>query len=210
MDLILLTISREAEIPEWWHTMARALGVSFSLWQPAPEAGYVEAVLDDTLRTYHDIFTRTIDDDPYLLRLDDDEWLTEAAAAWLRTGDFASAPIWKFPRIHRWGDGTQWVDHPQLFPDWQTRLSRLSLAGGRGVIHAGSPHGGGDVVPDLCAIVHDKFLKPIEERRRIAAAYDAVMEGAGTGGFKVFNLPEEVIDVITLHEFTEAPSWRPR
>jgi hypothetical protein len=77
---------------------------------------------------------------------------------------------------------------PQLWPDAQTRLSIRAKAGGRDVIHSGSPHGGGEMAPVL--IEHHVFLvRSREEREAKVARYDAIAQGAGTS-FLPFIVPE--------------------
>jgi hypothetical protein len=132
-----------------------------------------------------------------VLRLDDDETASPAMVKWLLDGMWQTADHWKFPRMNLWLDREQKVenvlalDTPQLFPDHQTRLSRVDLAGGRTHVHAGSPHGGGEEAS--ACIYHWKFIvKTYAERLAIAQSYDKVAQGAGTGGMKVFSLPEDV------------------
>ena len=128
----------------------------------------------------------------HVLRLDDDETVSPAMAKWLRDGEWQAHDHWKFPRMNMWSakSGIVALGTLQLFPDHQTRLSRVDLAGGRNHIHAGSPNGGGEEAP-VC-IYHWKFVeKTYEQRRAIAESYDRVQPGAGTGGMLAFSLPED-------------------
>lgn len=144
-------------------------------------AGYLESVHDMVL---------THCTGRYVLRLDDDEAVSPAMERWLVAREYLSAPHWKFPRAHLFGSRDRVLMHPQLWPDHQTRLSLKSMAGGRNHIHAGSPFGGGAEAPVV--IEHWKYLvKTIEERREIAARYDSIQMGAGTGGMLAFNVPED-------------------
>ena len=155
--------------------------------------GYIESVLDEALGFC------TGD---YVLRLDDDESASPAMVAWLKSGEYHSKPHWKFPRANLWGDGEHFIVTPQLWPDVQTRLSRRELAGGRNLIHAGSPHGGGTQAP--CAIEHHKFLvKSLAERREIVRRYDSIQPGAGTS-FAAFSVPEDAYDEVPLGRFDES------
>jgi hypothetical protein len=156
--------------------------------------GFVESVLDEAIRHC------TGD---YVLRLDDDEKCSPAMGRWLAEGAYLAAPHWKFPRAHLWYQletfreiRAEFITHPLLFPDHQTRLSHRGLAGGRNLIHAGSPHGGGEIAP-VC-IEHWKFLvKTVEERRAIAKRYDEIQPGAGTN-FLAFSVPEDAFESIPL------------
>lgn len=144
--------------------------------------GYIESVLDTALS-----FTTR----PYVLRLDDDESMSGAMVQWLEASRYTEQNHWKFARAHLYGDTQHYLQHPQLWPDHQTRLSVREYAGGRSSIHAGSPFGGGHVAP--CVLLHHKFLvKTYEERRAIADRYDGIQRGAGrAGGMVAFQLPED-------------------
>lgn len=141
--------------------------------------GYIESVLDQSLEAC------TGD---YILRLDDDELVSEAMREWLRSGAWTSADHWEFPRMHLWNDGVLLT--PQLFPDHQTRLSVKSKSGGRHGVHAGSPFGGGETAP-VCLEHHKFVIKSHEMRLAIAQNYDRYCQGYGTGNMKPFSLPEE-------------------
>jgi hypothetical protein len=144
--------------------------------------GFIESVLDEALS-----FCRA----DYVLRLDDDERCSECLEEWLRDGAYYEYDHWKFPRAHLWPSKDTYIANAPLWPDHQTRLSTKAKSGGRHTIHAGSPFGGGQLAPAV--IEHHKFLvKSAAERLNIAAKYDAVHPGYGTGGFLPFNLPEIV------------------
>lgn len=151
-------------------------------------SGYVESVLDQAL---------TFCSGDYVLRVDDDESVSPALEAWFAEGGFEAADNWKFPRLHLWDaervPGVRAsrgvLMTPHLFPDYQTRLSVRAKAGGRRGVHAGSPHGGGEIAP--AALRHHKFVvKSRAERERIARTYDDYCEGYGTGNMLPFSLPE--------------------
>lgn len=158
-------------------------------WTKAPvivivkSKGYIESVLDVVLRRCTG---------RYVLRLDDDEQCSPAMVSWLVSEAYTTAKHWKFPRAHVWGDERTMLLHPALWPDHQTRLSLRELAGGRTVIHCGSPYGGGT---DAGVVIeHHKFLvKSLEERRAIVRRYDGVAAGAGSC-MAVFSTPEDVVD----------------
>lgn len=142
-------------------------------------AGYIESILDAAI-------AETSGD--YVLRLDDDETCPELAG-WLMKGGHLSADHWSFARKHLWQDG-YYISSAPLYPDLQTRLSVRAKAGGRNTLHVGSPFGAGNTAP--VAIWHHKFrLKSPATRRKIAASYDEVIDGGGTGNWMAFNLPED-------------------
>lgn len=156
--------------------------------QRVQSEGYLESVLDVALEFC------TGD---YVLRLDDDERCSPAMQVWLNGLQYTHLPHWKFARAHMWWDNKTVILHPQLWPDHQTRLSVRKQAGQRRWIHSGSPWGGGTLAPVV--IEHHKFLvKTAEERRAIAARYDSIQAGAGTGGMLAFNVPEDCPDITTF------------
>jgi hypothetical protein len=142
--------------------------------------GFIESVLDKAL-SYCE--TR------YIFRIDDDEKFSPSLIEWLKSGAYREHDHWKFPRVHLWGDTEHFINAAPLYPDHQTRLSTKDKSGGRTTVHAGSPYGGGH----LCShpIEHHKFLiKTREQRLTIAAGYDAITPGFGSGGMLAFNDPE--------------------
>lgn len=144
----------------------------------------LEDVLDDAIAACSD---------GWILRLDDDELPSPEMLDWLRAGRFIAGRHWAFPRMHLWPDEHSFITTAPLWPDVQTRLSMKELAGGRSVIHQGSPFGTGKVAP--VAIEHHKFIvRPLEERRALVDRYDAIDAGAGSR-FAAFSLPEELADV---------------
>jgi hypothetical protein len=158
---------------------------------PVHSRGYLESVHDEAISA---VMT------PYVLRLDDDEKASPAMVDWLMDRAYRACDHWKFPRANLWTP-TAYISSAPLWPDHQTRLSVKKKALGRTAIHAGSPHGGGRPAP--VAIEHYKFVvKSRAERLQIAHQYDKVLTGGGTGGMKVFNLPEDVYTEIPLE------AWR--
>lgn len=143
-------------------------------------AGYLESVLEQAL---------SFCSRDYVLRLDDDEACAPGMVRWLTARGYEGANHWKFSRVHLWESEHLALVTPQLWPDMQTRLSVMHLAGSRSSIHAGSPFGGGHEAP--CSIVHWKFVvKSLEERRAVVARYDRIQEGAGSS-FRPFSCPED-------------------
>lgn len=142
--------------------------------------GYIESVLDMAI---------DVTSGAYVLRMDDDESISPEMMSWLLHGKYKSGDHWAFPRKHLWQDGYYIASQP-LYPDLQTRLSTREKSGGRHGVHDGSPYGTGKVAD--VSIWHHKFrLRNLPERRKIAAKYDQLREGGGTGLWHAFNLPEE-------------------
>lgn len=113
--------------------------------------GYLESVLDDAVAKC---------EDGYILRLDDDERVSDGMYGWLLERSYEQHDHWAFPRANLWPDENQRLDGnvngAVLWPDLQTRLSVKAKSGGRTRIHQGSPHGRGEVAPVV--IEHHKLL----------------------------------------------------
>jgi hypothetical protein len=149
--------------------------------------GYIESVLDQAVHVCSGDF---------ILRLDDDESCSGSLVQWLSDKAYLHADHWKFPRMHLWPDEQHYITNMPLWPDHQTRLSVRAKSGGRHTIHAGSPFGGGEECP--YPIRHHKFIvKTPAQRRAIAARYDAVGPGLGTGAMLPFNVPEDILQLET-------------
>lgn len=143
--------------------------------------GYLESTLNSALAYC---------EGDYVLRIDDDECVSLMMRMWLHSNIWLSHDHWEFPRVHMWDNCNSVLMMPQLFPDFQTRLSIKAKAGDRFGVHAGSPFGGGERAPAV--IEHHKFvIKDYETRREIAAVYDNYSPGYGTGNMKPFSLPED-------------------
>jgi hypothetical protein len=156
-------------------------------------AGYLESVHDTVL---------SVCGGDYVLRLDDDETCSMELRGWLARKGYATHRHWRFPRQHLWESTEQYIVHPNLWPDDQTRLSQREFAGGRTAIHCVSPFGKGIRAPGT--ILHHKFLiRPLAERIAIAARYEAVRKGAGTGKFLVFATPELAIEHLDVRPVAE-------
>src|SRR5262245_28616358 len=98
--------------------------------------GFIESVLDQALT-----YIRS----GYVLRLDDDELPSAGMIRWLEDGEFRRAEHWSFPRVHLFRDRRHALLTHHLYPDHQTRLSIKAKAGGRTMIHCGSPFGYGEI-----------------------------------------------------------------
>lgn len=147
--------------------------------------GSIESVLDQAIEN-------TSGD--YILRLDDDESISSDMVDWLREERYLSHPHWKFPRAHLFSSINRAIVNPPLWPDYQTRLSTRTLSGQRHVIHCPSPFGGGEEAPKGCMIIHHKFIvKSLAERQLIMDRYNSISPDKGDD-FKVFSVPERVID----------------
>jgi hypothetical protein len=152
--------------------------------------GYIESVLDEGINACRG---------EYVLRMDDDEVITPAMSMWLHERLYEAHPAWKFATANMWQDDKSFIFNAPLWPDHHDRLALKQYAGGRGK----TPHAGA-VYPGVLAPVvfeHHKFLvKSYDERVQIAARYDAIGQGLGTGGMTAFTLPERAFDSLLLGE----------
>lgn len=156
--------------------------------------GYIESVLDTAINCCGG---------RYILRIDDDEFMSAEMQKWVVDEKYTESDHWKFPRAHLWGNRNQFIDMAPLWPDHQTRLSVRKKSGNRTFIHAGSPFGGGKLAPVL--LEHGKFLvKSKEERKAIADRYDSFGVGLGSHGMLPFNLPEEAYASLEVRNLGEA------
>lgn len=129
--------------------------------------GYIESVLDEALTYTHG---------DYILRIDDDESLSEGLVDWLKQEQYRSHDHWRFPRPHLWQDEYHYLTSPYLYPDYQTRLSVRDKSGGRVGLHALSPYGSGVLAP--YPIYHHRFLvRNREQRKEIARKYELIEKG---------------------------------
>lgn len=166
--------------------------------------GYLESSLNSALAYC---------DGDYVLRIDDDEYMSTAMEKWLENDSWLEHDHWEFPRAHLWDNCDSVLMMPQLFPDYQTRLSIRAKAGNRFGVHAPSPFDGIKRAPVI--IEHHKFvIKDYETRRQIAAVYDNYSPGYGTGNMKVFSLPEDaykgqIVKMVALWngEIPFTPDW---
>lgn len=144
------------------------------------EATHLEQILDDAVAKC---------DDGYILRLDDDERVSNGMYQWLLAHRYEEADHWAFPRANLYPD----EEHRAggiLWPDLQTRLSVKEKSGGRNRIHVGSPFGTGEVAPVV--IEHHKFLvRPLMDRIAQAREYERILVGAGRSKeYGPFQTPE--------------------
>lgn len=147
---------------------------------PVESRGYIESVLDVAVAACPD---------GYVLRMDDDERISDGMLEWLDACRYHAADHWAFPRMHLWPDERHYITNRPLWPDLQTRLSVKAKAGGRPVIHQGSPHGTGRVAEEI-VIEHHKFLvRDRAERERLLEHYERLQPGAGAN-FAPFSVPE--------------------
>lgn len=148
---------------------------------PINSMGYLESVLDEVTKLV---------DTPYVLRLDDDERMSQSLLWWLKSGEYTRYDIVTFPRANLWGDREHFLKEEPWWMDAQTRLGKVEKMLGRDRIHKGNPAGSGITVP--YAIEHHKFLvRDYAERLKIAEQYEKVQPGAGKGEYLPYNLPED-------------------
>jgi len=132
----------------------------------------------------------------YVLRLDDDETLSPQAILCVaellpKKND---TNVYAFPRANLWGDERHGIFSGDLFPDPQVRLMPRNREC-RTKVHEG-------IMPDVMLsgmILHHKFLlKSCDERRAIAARYEAKQHGCGTGHYLQFSVPEDCFEIKTF------------
>lgn len=130
----------------------------------------------------------------WILRLDDDEKVSNALLTWLITGAYKQGNLYAFPRIYMYPDADHFIANEGMWPDLQTRLGKKELMEGYTYVHAGNPNGTGVVVP--YAIEHHKLLvRDFRERQKIGERYEQCRPGAGTRPeYARYNLPELFYD----------------
>lgn len=136
----------------------------------------------------------------YVLRLDDDETLSPAAILKVDSAMRADPEgrIFALPRANLIENDRTAIISGSLFPDFQVRLMPRE-AEIRTLLHEGLPANA--MIKGM--ILHHKFLiKTIEERRALAASYEAHRDGCGSGHYLQFSVPEDVFDEIEVQSFT--------
>jgi len=139
----------------------------------------------------------------YLLRLDDDEVVSDALEDWLYVRGYESGELYSFPRVYMIRDKQHVLMNEGMYPDLQTRLGKREKMLGINHIHAGNPNGPGQVIP--FAIEHHKLLvKSYEQRKAIADRYEAIRPGAGSlPEYARYNLPEMFYMHYDVQEYTD-------
>jgi hypothetical protein len=152
--------------------------------------GYLESVLDKAVSACSG---------DYVLRLDDDETASAALENWLQDGEFAD-DVYTFPRLNLWKKG-RIIRTPPLYPDYQTRFTTRTKAGGRNQIHTGCPFGTGTLINK--PIVHHKFIvRDYDDRMKIAMQYEETRAGAGFGiTYQPYNLPERSFKSLEVQDW---------
>lgn len=185
LTILCVTLGEVRALPflDAFRAMAGILRAECVIYRDDGAHGYAEPVLPLAVEQCHG---------EYVLRVDDDEQCSESLIAWLATRAYRDASQWWFPRVHLWENTeTAIVNHP-LWPDQQTRLTLWELSMDRPRVHASSPHGLGQQGSGV--LIHHKFLvRSLDERRRLAAHYDRIQPGAGSGKFRVCHTPEDVL-----------------
>jgi hypothetical protein len=156
---------------------------------PVHSKGYLESVLNE-------VISRCSGD--WILRLDDDESMSEKLFDTLQHLDELKGDVFNLPRFNLWQDENHYIVNDPLFPDVQTRLAIREKSNWQDIIHCGGLYGG-QVID--APIYHHKFLvKTRNERMAIAKRYEQIKSGAGYGPYKVFSLPEDCLEYIHLGE----------
>jgi hypothetical protein len=138
----------------------------------------------------------------WVLRLDDDEMVSMALEAWLLTGTYQTGNLYAFPRVYLYPDKDHFIANPGIWPDLQTRLGRKELMLGCNTVHAGNPNGTGRIVP-YALEHHNLLVKSLDDRRKIAARYEAIRPGAGSlPEYAQYNLPEDFYPEFIVKEYS--------
>jgi hypothetical protein len=138
----------------------------------------------------------------WVLRLDDDERISDSLLTWLMTGAYTSGRLYAFPCVYPYPDTNHILANPGMWPDLHTRLGRKELMFGVNHVHAGNPHGTGQVVP-YAMEHHNLLVKTLEERRAKAALYESIRPGAGTlPEYVRYSLPEDFYPEFIIHDYT--------
>jgi hypothetical protein len=197
MDMSRLASSLKAEF---------VLGLDREKAQQSMLGIYADKKIDLTADTLQeDVLDEAINacSGDWLLRLDDDEQVSLALGHWLESYDWSAGDLYAFPRVYLYPDERHMLTNPGMWPDLQTRLGRKELMTGCTYVHAGNRNGTGQVVP--YAIEHHNLLvKTLEERRALAAHYEAIRPGAGSlPEYARYNLPEDFYPEFILKEYTD-------
>jgi hypothetical protein len=141
----------------------------------------------------------------YVLRVDDDEVISPALVKWLQAEIYQliNNKVYAFPRVYLWPDAQHLLTNPGMYPDLQTRLGKRACMLGVNYVHAGNPHGTGQIVP--YAIEHHNLLvKSREQREAILARYEALRPGAGSlPHYARYNVPELFYPVLESKEYKD-------
>lgn len=142
-------------------------------------AGFIESVLDRAL-------IECIGQ--YVLRLDDDEVVSRELTVWLVNERYLSRDHWCFQRAWLWPDAQHRLSSEPHWPDYQTRLSRRHMAGGRRRPHEGSPYGAGEACAEGAIEHHKLLLWSAAERQLLVDRYEQLVPGT-RGALTRFYLP---------------------
>lgn len=139
----------------------------------------------------------------YVLRLDDDEVVSQALEMWLAKKEYENGKLFAFPRVYMFNDESHVLANEGIWPDLQTRLGLKPLMFGVNGIHAGNPNGTGAVIP--YALEHHKLLvKSYEQRKEIADRYEAIRPGAGySDTYARYNTPEDIYSELVIKPYTD-------
>jgi hypothetical protein len=206
MSLSILCVTNNEHPGTTWficrmHALASKLGAELVLGldrekaQSAPWRSLANKAIDLTANNLQeDVLDQAISacSSEWVLRLDDDETVSLALENWLKTGNYQTGNLYAFPRVYLYpADTNHFLANPGMWPDLQTRLGRKELMMGCNTVHAGNPNGTGQVVP-YALEHHNLLVKTLEERRALAAHYEAIRPGAGSlPEYARYNLPED-------------------
>lgn len=160
--------------------------------------GYIESILNRVMAMAEGV---------WVLRIDDDEEISPAMLQWLQSKQYKSSPLWRIPTMALWGDETKFITTSPLWPDAHLRLTTWRYRLGWDTKpHAPMPYQTDYMAP--VAILHHKYLiNDYNQRKLIADRYESISHGAGYGIHKVFTLPEDVFQNLTLHSVMDGGSF---
>lgn len=132
------------------------------------EGSYFEELIDPVIRQCSG---------DYILRVDDDESLSEGLIEWLLSGEWYARDSWFFSRRHLWPDTGSCISMQPYFPDFQARLSVKRQARRPVKIHAAHAYPAYRA-PGTAFFNHHVFLiRTREERKSTTAKYETIRTG---------------------------------
>jgi hypothetical protein len=124
----------------------------------------------------------------YVLRLDDDESLSDGLKDWLHKREYWASPKWRIATMALYPNKRSFIRNKPLWPDPHLRLTTWRYHPKTTEVHGALEFG--PMAPH--ALLHWKYInKTKSERLKLAEHYDSISEGAGTGEHMPFTLPED-------------------
>lgn len=203
--------------------VAKALDAEFVLGAHGPQAVmFAEASGIGFIDVKGSYFEELVDpviaacEGDYILRVDDDETISEGLLEWLVSGEWYRRDSWFFSRRHLWPDAGHCLSQQPYFPDFQARLSVKRQARRPVKIHAAHAYPAYRAPVGTFLDHHVFLIRTREERRAITAKYETIRTGKPFAAADVnvvlpYDNPEVVvlpIDSPQLLDYAETPWWR--